>query len=134
MILNSKLHFFLNSQVFFCIFRQNFTVINYLYNSSLGNSIFLERETILSCWELIFASENKFKPMFLVTNHLNFDFVFPCDTVLLAFFKWLYCYSSGFMCFKNFFEKWRQNFIPKYLQSFFPIERNSAQCPWNEIL
>ena len=43
---------------FFCIFRKNFTVITYLYNNSLGNSIFLEREAILCCSELIIASDN----------------------------------------------------------------------------
>ena len=40
---------FSKPQILFCIFRENFTVITYLYNNSLGNSIFLERETILCC-------------------------------------------------------------------------------------
>ena len=48
---------------FFCIFRENLTVITYLYNNSLGNSIFLETETILCSWELI-AGNNWFKPYF----------------------------------------------------------------------
>ena len=39
-ILNSKVHFFPNPQIF-SIFRENFTVINYLCNNSPGNSIFL---------------------------------------------------------------------------------------------
>ena len=42
--------------IFFCIFRENLTILNYLRNNSLGNSIFLEGETFL-CWELIFAGE-----------------------------------------------------------------------------
>ena len=32
--------------------------ITYLYKNSLGNSIFLERETILCCWELIIAGDS----------------------------------------------------------------------------
>ena len=45
--------------LFFCIFRENFIiVITYLYNSSLGNSIILEREPILCCLEIIFTGEN----------------------------------------------------------------------------
>ena len=38
-IVHSKLHFFPNPPIFFCIFRENFTVITYLYNNSLRNSI-----------------------------------------------------------------------------------------------
>ena len=50
---------FFQSPRFFCIVRENFTVINYLwYNSSHGNSIFLEIETILCCFELIFTVKN----------------------------------------------------------------------------
>ena len=58
--------------IFFYIFGENFTVINYLYNNSPGNSIFLDRKTIFCCWELIFAVENQFKPVFLVINYLKF--------------------------------------------------------------
>ena len=45
---------------FFCIVSKNFTIITitYLYNNSLWNSTFLERETIFCCWELIFVSDN----------------------------------------------------------------------------
>ena len=40
----------LNPQIFFfCIFMKNFTAITYIYNNSLENRIFLERETILCC-------------------------------------------------------------------------------------
>ena len=42
----------------FCIFTENSTVITYLYNNSLGNSIFLEREKILCCWEFNIAGDN----------------------------------------------------------------------------
>ena len=41
-IVHSKLHFFPNPQIF-SIFKENFTVITYLYNSSVGNIIFLEK-------------------------------------------------------------------------------------------
>ena len=44
---------FFQIPIFFCIFRENFTVRNYKCNNFLGYSIFLERETILCCWELI---------------------------------------------------------------------------------
>ena len=57
-IVHSKLHFFPNPQLFLCIFSKNFTVITYLYNNSSGNSILLERETILYCWELIITGDN----------------------------------------------------------------------------
>ena len=30
---------------------------------------------ILCCWELITAGDNSFKPVFLVSNHLNLDFL-----------------------------------------------------------
>ena len=57
-IVHSKFHIFPNRR-FFCIFRDNITVITYLYNNSLGNCIFLERETILCCcWELTIATDN----------------------------------------------------------------------------
>ena len=79
----SKLHFFPNPLIFiffiylffFCIFGENSTVITYLYNNFLGNSIFLERETILCWWELISVGNNEFKPEFLVRNHSNLDFL-----------------------------------------------------------
>ena len=34
------------------------TSLYYLYNNSLGNSMFLEKETITFWWELIIAGEN----------------------------------------------------------------------------
>ena len=46
---------FSKAKSFFCIFKENFTVITYLYNNSFGNSIFLERETNICCLELIIA-------------------------------------------------------------------------------
>ena len=74
--------FFLLTDFFF-IFRNKFTMINYMYmNNSLGNSIFLERQTVLYCWELFIAGGNKFKPVFLIINHCGY-----------------YCYSSGFYLF-----------------------------------
>ena len=33
---------------FFCIFREDFTVMTYLYNNSVGNSMILERDNSLS--------------------------------------------------------------------------------------
>ena len=42
----------------FCIFREKFTVINYLCNHIHGNNIILEIQTILCCWELIVARDN----------------------------------------------------------------------------
>ena len=53
-IVNSKLHFFTNPQIFMHFQRE----ITYLYNNSHGKSIFLERETILCCLELIVAGDN----------------------------------------------------------------------------
>ena len=50
--------FFFKPPDFFFILRENSTLINYLYNNSLGNNIFLERETILCCWELKIAGDN----------------------------------------------------------------------------
>ena len=50
--------FFSEHPDFFCIFRENYTVLNYIYNNSLGNNIFLEKETIICCWELIIAGDN----------------------------------------------------------------------------
>ena len=60
---------------FCCIFRENHTIITCVYNNFLRNSIFLERETILCCWELIITGNNEFKPVFLLRNHLNLDFM-----------------------------------------------------------
>ena len=62
-ILNSNCSLFFRTPRFFSIFRENFTVINYLYYNSHGNSIFLETKTILCCWELIstFFIEMNFK-------------------------------------------------------------------------
>ena len=71
-IVNSKLHFFFKPpHIFFSFFFsflffsflfffffQSFT-LSYLYNNNtIGNSIFLEIETILCCWELIIAGDN----------------------------------------------------------------------------
>ena len=56
---------------FFYISSENSTVITYLNNNSLGNSIFLERKRILCCWELIVTGDNKSKPFFLVINQLT---------------------------------------------------------------
>ena len=50
-----KSSLFPNPQIFLNIQRERRA---YLYNNSLGNGIFLKRETITSCWKLIFASEN----------------------------------------------------------------------------
>ena len=72
---HSKLHFFTNPQFFVCIFRENFTVLNYLYNDSHGNGIFLGRETILCCWEFIIANNILIKPVFPIVNHLNLEFL-----------------------------------------------------------
>ena len=46
--------FFPNLSQFFCIFRENSTILTYLYNDSLRNSVFWGRETTLCCWELIY--------------------------------------------------------------------------------
>ena len=51
-IVHSKLHFFSKPPEFFHIFRENPTVKTYLCNNSLRNRIFLDRQTILCCWEL----------------------------------------------------------------------------------
>ena len=51
------------------------TPLYYLCNDSLRNGIFLGRETILCCWELIIAGDNSIKPVFLVVNHLNLYFL-----------------------------------------------------------
>ena len=48
----------------FCIFRENYTVVTYLYNNSLGDSTYLERETMLCCGELTIASDNQIKLVF----------------------------------------------------------------------
>ena len=61
-IAHSKLHLFPTTQIIFFIFRKRSTVTTYIYNNSLENSMFLERE-ILRCWELIFAGENLFTPV-----------------------------------------------------------------------
>ena len=106
MIVHCKLQFFSEPQYFFA-YLENFTVITYLNNNSLGNSILLARKTILCCWELIFASENLFKPVLLVSNHLHFDdlvYLSSCDgnfSIFSLSFLQKYCYSSGFICFIN---------------------------------
>ena len=87
-----------------CIFGENSIVITYLYNNSLRNSIFLEKETILCYWELIFASKNLFKLVFLVRNLKSwFCESFLCislGTAVLTFKRNIYyCYFEGFMYF-----------------------------------
>ena len=38
--------------ILFCIFRDNYTVLTYLYKDSLRNGIFSGREAIICCWEM----------------------------------------------------------------------------------
>ena len=74
-IIYSKLHFFRKPQFFFFFLHIQRELHCNNLPISLGNSIFLERETILCCWESIIASNNVYKPVFLVRNHLNLDFL-----------------------------------------------------------
>ena len=57
-ILNSQLHFFSNPQIFLHIQRELHCNKLPRYNNSLRSSMFLERETIICSWEIIFAGKN----------------------------------------------------------------------------
>ena len=90
-IVHSKLHFFPNAQIF-CIFRENFTVIIYLCNNSLGKSIFFrKRENSLLLginycrWWLIQASVSSEKSFFFFF-FWSFSVVFHLRQQYLLFF------------------------------------------------
>ena len=108
-LLNAQfLSFFLS----FFFLRENSTVIPYIHSNSRGNSIFVEIETFLCCWELIIAGDNLIKPVFLVKNHLNFDFLkFP------YFSRW-YSNTYFFLNISMFIIRETQNFILKIREIF----------------
>ena len=119
MIVNSKLHFFPNPQIF-CIFREKFIVTAYLYNNFLGKNIFFARETILCRWKLIIAADYYFKPVLLVRNNQHLDFlkfkcIFQFGTAILTFLNIVMLNLSGLM---SFIERETQNFIPKFREIF----------------
>ena len=108
-ILNSKLHYFLNPQIFFLHIQWELHC--YLIINIIVTAYF---------W--------KQRQSFLVINHLNFNFLnlFPCGMVMLIFFKRLYWYSSGFMCFyfHSFYWKINKKFYPRFREIF--LKRETA--------
>ena len=116
-IVNSKLYFLPNPQIFFfflCIFRENFIAY---HTTTLSETAYVWKETILCCWELIIVGN---KPVFLVINRLNLDFLkfvyfsiwdsntFFFFNIILNYKKWLYM----------FYGKRNTNFILKFREIF----------------
>ena len=87
---HSKLHFFPNPQIFF------FHIQTYLYNNSLGNSIFLEKETILCCKESIIGVSSKISFKSWFSEVLMFFPLWEGNTYVFSdiklLFEWLYVF------------------------------------------